>query len=134
MSDILNELNDIFNEVKDQDQEFEKLPDGEYLCIIEDIIQKDSKAGNPGVLATLSITYGEHANKKIWKWFNLTGKDEKQLRNNLQRYALEIRKLGVSTDRGLNGTFDQFPALEGMEVVAKIKTSKGYTNTTIELA
>ena len=134
MNDFLNELNDIFEEVKDKEVEFEQLPDGEYLTIIEDLVQKESKNGKPGVLFTLEIIHGEYEGRKIWKWLNLTGKDEKQLRRNLNTYAVQMRQIGISTDAGLEGTFDQFDNIIGADIVATIKTKKGYTNITLDLA
>jgi len=59
--DLMDELDGIFNEVKDKENVFEGIPDGEYLAIIDEIKSGESKAGDPMVTMIFEIT--ESSNK-----------------------------------------------------------------------
>lgn len=105
--DLMNELNDIFEEVKDTDASYERIEDGEYLAVLSDVIVGESKAGKPMLTLVFEITTGPREGRQHRKFFMLSGTDEKQLKQNLQRYATEVRKIGIDTSKGLNSTFDQ---------------------------
>ena len=120
---LMDELNDVFEEIKDKETSFERLPDGEYLGVIEDVMIGESKAGKPMVTMVFSVTHGKYEGRQHRKFFMLTGNDEAQLKSNLMRFATEIRKLGVDTSKGLTAAFDELMMKVDDEIKFTIKTT-----------
>lgn len=120
---LLNELNEVFDEIKDKDGVYDRLPDGDYLAKIADITVGQSKNDKPMVTFVFEVTNGPKEGTQHRKFLMLTGKDESNLKQNLHRYATEVRKLGISTDAGLASTFDQLEEKIGLEVKMTITTT-----------
>ena len=53
----------------------------------------------------------------------LCGKDEQQTKQNLNRFATEIKKLGVDTTKGFNAALDQLPNFIDTECKITITTT-----------
>lgn len=126
---LLSELDDVFNDIKDKDTMYERLPDGEYLAKIEDIIVGESKTEKPMVTIVFEVTHGPLEGKQHRKFLLLSGKDESQLKQNLHRYATEVKKLGVDVSKGLSATFEQLEEKIGTEVKLELKTTKNKNGT-----
>lgn len=120
---ILKELNDVFEDIKDKDTLYERLADGEYLAVIEDVIVGESKTGKPMVTIVFEVTNGPKEGKQHRKFLMLSGKDESQLKQNLHRFATEMKKLGVDTSKGLQYTLEQVVTKIGLEVKLTIETT-----------
>lgn len=134
MEDVMGELENIFNEVKDADSVFENIPDGEYLAEIQGAEYRESKAGRPMVMISTKVIHGQYEGKTHNKFIMIAGKDQEATRRNLNRMAKELQALGVSTDGGFQATLDNLGTLEGVEVTMKIETTNGWTNTHLNLA
>ena len=89
---MIEELNNIFMEVKDSESEYENLPDGEYLAIVVGAEYKTSKSEKQMVQFQFKITEGNYKDKIHNKFCLLSGKDEAGLRANLNRYGTELKK------------------------------------------
>ena len=138
MEDIMKDLENIFDEVKDQDGVYSKIPDGEYLANLSDIVVGESKNGKPMLTMIFEITNGDYTGKEHRKFLMLTGKDEQQTRQNLNRFATEVKKLGVDTSKGFNNVIEQLPNFVNKECKIKIETTVSkqgneFTNTSFEL-
>lgn len=120
---VLKELNDVFDDIKDKDNLYERLADGEYLATIADIVVGESKSEKPMVTMVFEVTHGKFTGRQHRKFLMLSGKDEAQLKQNLHRYATEVKKLGVDTGKGLNATFEQLQDKIGTEVKLTISTT-----------
>lgn len=130
---MIEELNNIFMEVKDAEPEYENLPDGEYLAIVVGAEYKMSKAEKPMVQFQFKITEGEYKDKTHNKFCLLSGKDEAGLRANLNRYGTELKKYGLEVN-SIQDSFEQLKNTIGREVKLTIKTSdSGFTNTSVEV-
>lgn len=130
---MIEELNNIFMEVKDAEPEYENLPDGEYLAIVVGAEYKMSKAEKPMVQFQFKITEGDYKDKTHNKFCLLSGKDEAGLRANLNRYGTELKKYGLEVN-SIQDSFDQLKNTIGREVKLTIKTSdSGFTNTSVEV-
>lgn len=130
---MIEELNNIFMEVKDAEPEYENLPDGEYLAIVVGAEYKMSKAEKPMVQFSFKITEGDYKDKTHNKFCLLSGKDEAGLRANLNRYGTELKKYGLEVN-SIQDSFDQLKNTIGKEVKLTIKTSdSGFTNTSVEV-
>ena len=130
---MIEELNNIFMEVKDAEPEYENLPDGEYLAIVVGAEYKMSKSEKPMVQFQFKITEGDYKDKIHNKFFLLSGKDEAGLRANLNRYGTELKKYGLVVS-SIQDSFEQLKNTIGTEVKLTIKTSdSGFTNTSVEV-
>lgn len=130
---MIEELNNIFMEVKDAEPEYENLPDGEYLAIVVGAEYKMSKAEKPMVQFQFKITEGDYKDKTHNKFCLLSGKDEAGLRANLNRYGTELKKYGLEVN-SIQDSFEQLKNTIGREVKLTIKTSdSGFTNTSVEV-
>lgn len=130
---MIEELNNIFMEVKDAEPEYENLPDGEYLAIVVGAEYKMSKSEKPMVQFQFKITEGDYKDKIHNKFCLLSGKDEAGLRANLNRYGTELKKYGLVVS-SIQDSFDQLKNTIGKEVKLTIKTSdSGFTNTSVEV-
>ena len=130
---MIEELNNIFMEVKDAEPEYENLPDGEYLAIVVGAEYKMSKSEKPMVQFQFKITEGDYKDKIHNKFCLLWGKDEAGLRANLNRYGTELKKYGLVVS-SIQDSFEQIKKTIGKEVKLTIKTSdSGFTNTSVEV-
>ena len=130
---MIEELNNIFMEVKDAEPEYENLPDGEYLAIVVGAEYKMSKSEKPMVQFQFKITEGDYKDKIHNKFGLLSGKDEAGLRANLNRYGTELKKYGLVVS-SIQDSFEQLKNTIGKEVKLTIKTSdSGFTNTSVEV-
>ena len=134
MEDVMGELENIFNEVKDADNVFENIPDGEYLGEIQGAEYRESKAGRPMVMISTKVIHGKYEGKYHNKFIMISGNDQEATRRNLNRMARELQALGVNTDGGFQATLDNLDKLVGVEVTMKIETTDGWTNTHLNLA
>ncbi len=130
---MIEELNNIFMEVKDAEPEYENLPDGEYLGIVVGAEHKMSKSEKHMVQFQFKITEGDYKDKIHNKFCLLWGKDEAGLRANLNRYGTELKKYGLVVS-SIQDSFEQLKNTIGKEVKLTIKTSdSGFTNTSVEV-
>lgn len=130
---MIEELNNIFMEVKDSEPEYENLPDGEYLAIVVGAEYKTSKSEKQMVQFQFKITEGDYKDKIHNKFCLLWGKDEAGLRANLNRYGTELKKYGLVVS-SIQDSFEQIKKTIGTEVKLTIKTSdSGFTNTSVEV-
>ena len=139
MSDLMNELENIFNDVKDASDIYENVPDGEYLAEIVSAQYKESKSsGRPMVQIATKIIHGDHEGKWHSRFLMLTGNDAVGTRRNLNAFATQLKHLGLDVDSGFQATLDALDKLVGIEVVVKIETVKSkngreFTNTYLSL-
>lgn len=135
---LIEDLEGIFNEVKDQEGVFSRLPDGEYLTNLIDITVGESKNGKPMVTMIFEVINGDYEGQQHRKFLMLTGKDEQQTRQNLNRFATEMKKLGVDTSKGFNSTIEQLPKFTDKECKITISTTVSkqgneFVNTSFEV-
>lgn len=129
---MIEELNEIFMEVKDNEITYENLPDGEYLAKVVGAEYKLSKSDKPMVQFTFEITEGEFTGKKHNKFMMLCGNDESQLKGNLTRYGNEIKKYGIVAT-SIQDSFDQLKNIINKEVKLTLTTKNEFTNTSVEV-
>lgn len=130
---MLDELNDIFMEVKDDELSFENVPDGEYLAIVTGAEYKMSKSEKPMVQFSFKITEGEFKDRIHNKFMMLCGNDEAHLKGNLTRYGNELKKYDIVAT-SIQDSFDKLATIKNKEVKLTIKTNDaGFTNTSVEV-
>lgn len=139
----LKELNDLFNEVKDIDEQdlntYFVIPDGNYTAIVDDLEVTESQSGKPMFVLSYKITSGEYKGLIHKQFIMLCANDEAQLKRNINRYATTVAKLGIDTSKGLEHTFNSLAQGLNVKVILKVETTvskngKSYTNTSFDLA
>ena len=139
--DDLSELNAIFKDmggvdkVEDYTNNFENLPDGNYVGEIEKFETKNSKnSGKPMAVITVAVEDG----KKELKYLMLAGDDLKSTQTAVARAVTQLKKLGVEGVE-LGDFLDGAEKLVGTRVNMTIKTTtskagKEFRNVDLELA
>lgn len=138
----LKELNAIFKDmggvdkVEDYTNNFENLPDGDYIGEIEKFETKNSKSsGKPMAVITIAVEDG----KKEFKYLMLAGEDLKATQTAVARAVTQLKKLGVDGTE-LSDFLDNAEKLVGTKVELHIKTTvskasgKEFRNVDLELA
>lgn len=132
----LKELNAIFSEmggvskVEDYTNNFEELPDGEYLGEIEKVTTKNSKStGRPMIEIIVAIEDG----KKEYVYLMLAGKDLKATQTAVARAVTQLKKLGVEGTE-LSDFIEGAMSLVGTKINLKIETNGTFKNRDLTLA
>lgn len=137
----LNELDAIFegmggvDKIEDYTNSFPKLPDGNYIGEIEEIVSETSKKGNPQIKIVIAVEDG----KKEYKYMTLVGTELKETQAAVARAVSQLKKLGVDGVE-LRDFLRNMEKLVGTRVKLSIKTTvskktgKEFRNTDLELA
>jgi hypothetical protein len=132
----LKELDAIFKDmggvdkVEDYTNNFDKLPDGEYLGEIEKVSTKNSKkTGRPMIEIIIAVADG----KKEFHYLMLAGKDLKATQTAIARTVTQLRKLGV-TGSEVRDFVAGAERLVGTRVNMKIETNGEFRNIDLTLA
>lgn len=138
----LKELDAIFKDmggvekVEEFANNFENLPDGNYIGEIEKFETKNSKSsGKPMAVITIAVEDG----KKEFKYLMLAGNDLKSTQTNVARAVTQLKKLGVEGVE-LRDFLSNAEKLVGTRVQMTIKTTVSkasgneFRNVDLELA
>lgn len=132
----LNELNAIFksmggvDKIEDFTNNFDRLPDGEYIGEIEKISTKNSKkTGRPMLEVIIAVEDG----KKEYHYLMLAGKDLKATQTAIARTVTQLKKLGV-TGVDVGDFISGAEKLTGTRVNMKIETNGEFRNIDLTLA
>lgn len=136
---MFEELEDLFAQVESTAGQFEELPEGGYLAVIEGAEYKESKKGRPMVQIMCRVIGGTCDGRVHSKFMMLDGKDTTQVKRNMTMFASQVKALGIDTSGGFQKTLDLLGTLEDTEVALTItktigKNGREYTNTSIVLA
>lgn len=136
----LSELNAIFEDmggvekVEDFTNNFEKLPDGEYVGEIESVESKNSKnTGRPMIDVVVAVEEG----KKEYLHLMLAGKDLKATQTAIARTVNQLKKLDVDvSSNNIETITNEAEKLVGTRVNMDIKTTgaSNFRNVTLTLA
>lgn len=134
----LSELNAIFKEmggvdkIEDYTNNYENLPDGDYVGEIEMVEAKNSKSsGKPMICITVTIEGG----KKEFKPLMLAGENLEKTRSAIARTVSQLKELGVDiSSNDIAIITDNANALVGTRVNMEIKTTNNYRNVWLTLA
>jgi hypothetical protein len=132
----LKELDAIFQDmggvekIEDYTNNFENLPDGNYLGEIEKVSTKNSKkTGRPMMEIVVAVSDG----KKEYVYLMLAGEDLKKTQTAVARAVTSLKKLGL-TGTTVSDFINGAESLVGTRVNLEIKTNNGYTNKDLTLA
>lgn len=136
--DDLSELNAIFKEmggvekIEDYTNNFENLPDGEYIGEIEKVEAKNSKnSGKP----MIDIVVATEGGKKEWRHLMLAGENLKKTQSAIARTVSQLKKLGVDvSSNDIETITTNAYELVGTRVNMSIKTTNDFRNVDLTLA
>lgn len=137
MEDLLNIAQKTmknFNPATDTVDDFEKLPDGEYNCLLEDATKKKSdKTGNEWISLKFSIISGEYENRLIFVNYFFTEKTAERSIKTINKLAYEFGyELPVEAFTTLDSLAETLNGMAGNQAVVKQTTSKNdFTNFTV---
>ena len=136
----LSELNAIFEDmggvekVEDFTNNFEKLPDGEYVGEIESVESKNSKnTGRPMIDVVVAVEEG----KKEYLHLMLAGKDLKATQTAIARTVNQLKKLDVDvSSNNIETITNEAEKLVGTRVNMEIKKTgaSNFSNVSLTLA
>ena len=133
----LSELDAIFadmggvDKIEDYTNNFEQLPDGEYIGEIEKVEAKNSKnSGKP----MLDIVVAVEEGKKEYRHLMLAGKDLKGTQAAIARTVKQLKDLGVDVSGKIGDIIDNAAGLVGTRVNMKIETNNNFRNVYLTLA
>lgn len=122
---LMNDLDKIFTEIQNNpmnENKFIEIPDGEYLCKVVRMEQRNSKAGNPMVIITFEILdTGTYNGMSIKQFTMLCGKTLEQTQRSLQKFYDICKELEFEIKSGatLSDMFEQFPFATNKIAVVK---------------
>ena len=132
----MKELDAIFKDmggvdkIEDFANNFDKLPDGNYLGEIEKVSTKNSKkTGRPMMEIVIAVEDG----KKEYHYLMLAGKDLKATQTAIARTVTQLKKLGI-TGSELNEFLSGAEGLVGTRVNMKVETNGEFRNIDLTLA
>lgn len=133
MDSLLNIASEVmkgFDPAVDKVDDFEKLPDGEYNCLLEDVTARKSEKGTNWISFKFSIMDGEYANRLIFVNYFFTEKTTERSIKGIIKLAYDF---GFSLPEECFGTYEFLAnALNGMagnQATVKQTTSKNdFTN------
>lgn len=138
--DDLSELNAIFKEmggvdkIEDFTNNFEQLPDGNYIGEIESVESKNSKnTGRPMIDVVVTVEKG----KKEFLHLMLAGKDLQATQTAIARTVTQLKKLGVDvSSNDIEIMTSEAEKLVGTRVNMEIKTTgaSNFRNVSLTLA
>lgn len=134
----LSELNEIFKDmggiekVEEFTNNYENLPDGNYIGEIESVESKNSKnTGRPMIDLVVTISTG----KKEYRHLMLAGKDLKATQTAIARTVRQLKDLGVDVSSDdINVIINEADKLVGTRVNMKIETVNSFRNVYLTLA
>lgn len=118
MLDDLNALLEAAKELPELpgDGEYQKLPDGEYTAIIDNVKFSESKKGSLMFVWEFIITDGPFTKYHEWKYSMLTSPE------NMQRLTTDLKKFGVNTT-SMEKIEKDFNLLVDVPVTLKIEST-----------
>jgi len=133
MEDLLNIANKVmenFDPATDKVDDFEKLPDGEYSCLLEDVTARENDKGTKWISLKFSVMSGEHANRIIFVNFFFTEKTMERSIKGISKLAYDFGyTLPAEAFTTLETLAETLNGLAGNQATVKQTTSKNdFTN------
>lgn len=122
-----------FDPAVDKVDDFEKLPDGEYNCLLEDVTARKSDKGTEWISLKFSVMSGEYENRLIFVNHFFTEKTIERSIKRILKFANDFGyDLPVDAFESLNTLAETLNSMAGNQATVKQTTSKNdFTNYTV---
>lgn len=119
-----------FDPAVDTVDDFEKLPDGEYSCLLEDVTARKSEKGTNWISFKFSVMSGDYENRLLFVNYYFTEKTIERSIKGITKLAYEFG-YEISTDAftSYESLAETLNAMAGNQATVKQTTSKNdFTN------
>lgn len=122
-----------FNPATDTVDSFEKLPDGEYTCLLEDVKAKKNEKGTNWINLKFSIIGGDYANRLMFVNYFFTEKTMERSIKSITKLAYDFGyQLPLEAFTNLEQLAKTLNGMAGNQARVKQTTGKNdYTNYTV---
>ncbi len=120
-----------FDPSKDSVDDFEKLPDGEYTCLLEDVQARESETtGNNWISLKFTVISGDYENRVIFVNYFFTEKTTVRSIKAINKLAYDFGyQLPIEAFQDLESLAEMLNSMAGNQAIIKQTTSKNdYTN------
>ena len=118
-----------FDPAVDKVDDFEKLPDGEYECLLEEVTSKESEKGTKWISLKFSVMSGEYENRYIFVNHFFTENSIKRILKLANDFGYD---LPVDAFESLDTLAETLNTMAGNQATVKQTTSKNdFTNYTV---
>ena len=129
MNDLLNiasKTMEGFNPATDSVDNFEKLPDGEYNCLLEDVTaRKSEQTGTNWISFKFSVMDGDYENRLIFVNYFFTEKSMERSIKGITKLAYEFGyELPLEAFTSYESLAETLNSMAGNQAVVKQTTSK----------
>lgn len=128
MDELLNVASKIlkeFNPATDKVEDFEKLPDGEYNCLLEDVTARKNDKGTKWISFKFSIMNGEYENRLIFVNKFFTEKTEERSIKEIIKIAFDFGyELPADAFTTLDTLAETLNGMAGNQAIVKQTTGK----------
>lgn len=133
MDDLLNiatKTMEGFNPATDTVDNFEKLPDGDYNCLLEDVTARVSEKGTNWISFKFSVMDGDYENRLIFVNFFFTEKTIERSIKGISKLAYDFGyELPIDAFSSLDNLAETLNQMAGNQATVHQTTSKNdYTN------
>lgn len=124
--DIATKTMENFNPATDSVDNYEKLPDGEYTCLLEEATaRKSEEKGTEWISLKFTITSGEYENRLIFVNYFFTEKTVERSIKGITKLAYEFNyELPVDAFTSLETLSEALNTMAGSQAIVKQTTSK----------
>ncbi len=134
MDDLLNiasKTMEKFNPATDKVDDFEKIPDGEYNCLLEEVTaRKSENTGTNWISLKFSIIEGEYENRLLFVPYFFTEKTAEKSVQRITKLAYEFGyEIPIDSFSSLETLAKTLNSMAGNQAIVSQKTSKNdYAN------
>lgn len=132
MNDLLNiasKTMEGFNPATDSVDNFEKLPDGEYGCLLEDVTARKNDNGTKWISCKFSITSGDYENRLIFVNYFFTEKTTERSIRAITKLAYDFNyELPLEAFTTLETLAETLNAMAGNQAMVKQTTKNDFSN------
>ena len=132
MDDLLNiatKTMEGFNPATDSVDNFDKLPDGEYSCLLEDVTARQSEKGTNWISFKFSVMDGDYANRLIFVNYFFTEKTMERSVKGITKLAYEFGyELPLEAFTTYESLAQTLNAMAGNQATVKQTTKNDFSN------
>lgn len=133
MDDLLNiatKTMEGFNPATDMVDDFEKLPDGDYSCLLEDVTARKNDKGTNWICFKFSVMNGDYENRLIFVNFFFTEKTIERSIKGISKLAYDFGyELPIDAFSSLDNLAETLNQMAGNQATVHQTTSKNeFTN------
>ncbi len=119
-----------FDPATDKVDDFEKLPDGEYSCLLEDVTARKSEKGTNWISFKFSVMSGDYENRLLFVNYYFTEKTIERSIKGITKLAYEFGyEIPTDAFTSYESLAETLNAMAGNQATVKQTTSKNdFTN------